>query len=198
MNLALASLLFILLTSLCAVPSRNAASARLFTSDQPKSSNSQRTGAVQKYQATVSKEEAIFTFPIPPHRRYEVSDRGLLGIHVIKVRNINQDYEFGFYLDNPLDGALGMVEGNLNDLLNAPMGFFKAFRVSNGSAQDLNEVKVEGFADNNLDKLTIRVSGKKSVEALFSGRSKYCTFESRILDGAVRKTSVRVVVAYRP
>src|SRR5688572_23069143 len=76
-----------------------------------------------EYQAIVRRDEAVFVFPISRNRQYEFWDRGMLGIHVIKVRNKNEDFEVGFYIDNPLGGALGLSEGNLGDILSAPTGF---------------------------------------------------------------------------
>jgi hypothetical protein len=167
-------------------------------SGQRKGSNSRPLDAGSKYQAIVGKDEAVFIFPIPTQRQYEFTDRGILGIHVIKVRNNNEDFEFGFYIDNPLDGALGLGEGNLRELLSAPMGFFKAFKLTKESIHDLDDVRVQGFANDNLSKLTIKVSGNKGLQRLFSGKNPYCTFESRTRDGHYPKTSVRVPIVYGP
>jgi hypothetical protein len=77
---------------------------------QRKGSNPRPLNAGSKYQAIVGKDEAVFIFPIPTQRQYEFTDRGILGIHVIKISNNNEDFEFGFYIDNPLDGALGLCK----------------------------------------------------------------------------------------
>lgn len=171
-------------------------SLTFMASGQRKGGDPRPVKAGTKYQAIVGKDEAVFTFPIPAQRQYEFTDRGILGIHVIKVRNSNEDFEFGFYIDNPLDGALGLGEGNLRELLSAPMGFFKAFRLSKQSIHDLDDVRVQGFANDNLDTLTIKLSGRMGLERLFSGRSRYCTFQSRLRDGRHTKTSVRVPIVY--
>lgn len=175
-----------------------AASLAFNTSVQLKHADAPPIHLASEYQAIVRRDEAVFIFPIPRNRQYEFWDRGMLGIHVIKVRNKNEDFELGFYIDNPLGGALGLGEGNLGDILSAPTGFFKAFKIGNRTLRDLNNIRVEGFASEKLDQLTIRVLGAENVRRLFSGKSKFCTFESRVRDGRHSKTSVRVPIVYGP
>ncbi len=165
------------------------------------------------YQAIVGTREATFTFPVTPHQQYDWSERGIIGIWLVKIRNGNQQYECGYSIDNPLGGALGSAGGTLNELLTeAGVGeagagrFWQCNRVTARSMSEVNDVTVRGVLSDDQRKLMITLSGT-GLKRLFSSKPQYCVlFESNILNGRSSFTpkqqnpdhSTRVAITYRP
>lgn len=144
--------------------------------------------AQKSFQAIVNENEATFTFPLNPEQEYEWSSGGLTYQWSVIVTNNKKRYELGFFLYTP-QGASSDESGNINALLEAGQ-----FSVWSGN-KVLDSIKVSGFANEAKDKLTIKISDKKSIQLLFSSKPKYVTF-STLLELFEKPTNVRVPVEY--
>lgn len=144
--------------------------------------------AQNNFQAVVNEDDATFTFPLNPKQEYEWSSGGLTYQWSVIVTNNRKRYEFGFYLYTAM-GASPTESGDINALLKAgQLSVWSGTKV-------LDSVKVDGFASEAKDKLTIKITGKKSVQLLFSSKSKYVTF-STLLELFEKPTNVQVPVQY--
>jgi hypothetical protein len=146
------------------------------------------TAAQSHFEATVSANEATFTFPLNPNEEHEWSSGGLSYQWSVKVTNNRKLYDFGFYLFTPM-GASATESGDINKLLEA--GQFSAW----SSNKVVNNIKVKGYANDNNDKLTIQIADKNSIQLLFSGKPKYVTF-STLSDPFDKPKNQRVTVKY--
>lgn len=144
--------------------------------------------AQKNFQALVNDDEATFTFPLNPKQEYEWSSGGLTYQWSVTVMNNRKRYEFGFFLYTAM-GVSPTESGDINALLEA--GQFSVWR----GTKVLDSVKVDGYASENKDKLTIKITDKKSIQLLFSSKPKYVTF-STVLELFEKPTNVRVPVKY--
>lgn len=152
------------------------------------------TSSIGKFQAVVGNDEATFVFPIRPQKRYEWYGGGVQYAWEVRLKNKNRNYEVGFSLTTPLSGGFA-ASGDFQVLLNS--GQFSAWRVVRKTAEVIieviEEVSVEGFSSEKHDRLTIKVTGSKAVQLLFSGKPKSVIFFTKILN---KSTSVIVPVTY--
>ncbi|HQU84322.1 MAG TPA: hypothetical protein PKY59_14390 [Pyrinomonadaceae bacterium] len=144
--------------------------------------------AQKSFQAAVNDDEAVFTFPLNPKQEYEWSSGGLTYQWSLIVTNNRKRYEFGFFLYTP-QGASSDESGDINALLEAGQ-----FSVWSGN-KVLDTVSVSGYANQNKDKLTIKITDKKSIQLLFSGKPKFVTF-STVLELFEKPKNVKVPVKY--
>lgn len=162
-----------------------------------------------KHQAVVDVNEASFIFPINPTQRYEWCPGGLQYAWTIEVNSNNQNFELGYFMFTAM-GASPCGQGNIQTLLRD--GQFDIFRQDGESGSVITGLTEEGFAtyeDNYSDeffiektivtgmatqnKLTIKLTGAKTIQRLFANQPKQITFNSQILE---RKKSVNVPVTY--
>lgn len=144
--------------------------------------------AQKNFQAVVNDNEATFTFPLNPNQEYEWASGGLTYQWSVIVTNNRKRYEFGFSLYTA-QGASPTETGDINALLKAgQLSVWSGTKV-------LDNVKVEGYASKAKDKLTIKITGRKSIQLLFSSKPKYVTF-STLLELFEKPTNVRVPVKY--
>lgn len=144
--------------------------------------------AQSNFEAVVSEDEAIFTFPLNSDEEYEWSSGGLSYKWSVKVINNRKSYDFGFYLFTPM-GASSTETGDINKLLEA--GQFSVW--SNNKV--LKNIKVEGYANEEKDKLIIKITDKNSIQLLFSGKPKFVIF-STLSDPFDKPKNQRVTVKY--
>ena len=149
-----------------------------------------KSSGAGKFQAVVGKDEATFIFPIKPKKRYEWSSGGLQYAWLVKIKNKNRNSEVGYSLFTPM-GATPTESGNFQDLLDN--GQFDVWTVAGKTGSVVEEVSVEGFASDKQDKLTIKLTGSKAVQLLFSGKPQSVVFYTKILN---KTTSVKVPVTY--
>lgn len=162
-----------------------------------------------KYRAVVDENEAVFTFPLNPKQRYEWCPGGLKYAWFVKINANNQDFELGYFMFTAM-GASPCGEGNIHKLLKD--GQFGLFRQINESGALITGVTQEGFANyegNYSDdflvekivvsgfatrnKLTIKLTGAKTIRLLFAKQPKRIIFTSQILEN---KKSVTVPTTY--
>ncbi len=141
------------------------------------------------YEANVSADSAVFTFPINPRQKYTWSNGGLAYKWSIAVRNNGKNYDFGFYLFTPMGASLD-ESGDINALLRA--GQFSAWNNDNV----ISNIRVEGSANQTRDRLTIKVSGRVPLQLLFSGKPQFVTFSNQLgVDAEPTNNQVRVSYA---
>jgi hypothetical protein len=148
-----------------------------------------KSSGIGKFQAVVGKDEATFIFPIKTQKRYEWYGGGLQYAWQVKIKNKNRNYEVGYSLFTSM-GATPTESGNFQDLLNN--GQFDAWSIA-GKTGSVMEVSVKGFANDKQDKLTIKLTGSKAVQLLFSGKPQSIVFYTKILN---KTTSVKIPVTY--
>lgn len=149
-----------------------------------------KSSGTGEFQAVVGRAEATFVFPIKPQRRYEWSSGGLQYTWHVKIKNRNRNYDVGYYLFTPM-GATPPESGSFQDLLDN--GQFSVWKGSSVARSVVEEVSVAGFASEQQDKLTIKVTGRKAIQLLFSGKPQSVVFFTEILNKA---TSTKVPVTY--
>jgi hypothetical protein len=130
----------------------------------------------------------------------------------VEVNSGNQDFEFGYSM-SPKWGASPCGQGNIQKLLRkGQFSLFKRDSEDNSTQYTLvTGLTREGFItyDNNADvslvekpvvsgfaspnKLTIKLSGTKSLQRLFANQPKYLTFTSQLLEN---KKTESVLVTY--
>jgi len=183
-----------------------------FVAGQRKPKKSTFVPQTVKYQAVVDKNEAVFTFPLKPSQRYEFCSRGLRYVWSVEVNSDSQDFEFGYFL-SPKWEFSSCGQGNIQKLLRK--GQFSLFKrksedtsteytvvtgltaegfvtYDNFSDESLIEKPiVSGFASSN--KLTIKLSGTKSLQLLFANQPKYLNFTTQTLEN---NKNVSVLVTY--
>lgn len=138
------------------------------------------------FKATISQSEAAFEFPLDPNYEYSWNSGGLT--YAWNVKTASPKCELGFFLFTA-QGAGVTEEGDINKVLEA--GQFSVFC----GGRIRNDMKVSGFASEAKDKLTIVLTGAKSIKLLFGTKPKYVTFE-RVLELFEKPKVTRVAVAY--
>lgn len=138
------------------------------------------------FKATISSAEARFEFPIDPNYEYSWNSGGLT--YAWNIKTVSPNCEIGFSLYTA-QGAGVTEEGNINKVLEA--GQFSAF--CGGRVR--NDIRVSGFANNEKNKLTVVITGAKSVKLLFATKPKHITFE-RVLELFEKPKVNRVPVVY--
>ena len=138
------------------------------------------------FKATVSLSEATFEFPVNPNYEYSWNSGGLT--YAWNVKTVSPKCEIGFSLYTA-QGAGVTEEGDINKVLAA--GEFSAF--CGGRVR--NDIQVSGFANDTRDKLTIVLSGEKSIKLLFGTKPRHVSFE-RVLELFEKPKVSRVTVIY--
>ena len=153
----------------------------------------QAAGAAAAYTATVKKDEARFTMPVPardvwrwrvPETR-EHAREYMLGV---KVVNEGQEYSFGFFLWKSPGSTQGA--GRFSSLLEAGQKSIFA-RTSAGRNTIIRDAFVKARQEGG--RLVITVSGRKNVARLFSGRPAEVTFQTQLPGEALTSQTVPVV-----
>jgi len=135
-----------------------------------------------RFSAVVSKNEGVFTLPIPPKkswswRRPETGDNKQEYRMDVTVKSADKDYTFGFYLWKRAGARDG--SGSLNDLISTGQkSLFE--RTEPGRMAIVRDadvkVKVKG------DQLVISLRGNNHLKRLFSSRPAEATFKIRFPD----------------
>jgi hypothetical protein len=172
-----------------------------FVAGQRKTKKTSSFPQAVKYQAVIDKNEAVFTFPLKPSQKYEFCSRGLQYVWNVAVNSDDQDFVFGFSV-SPKWAVSPCGKGDIQKLLRkGQFSLFKREREGNSTSHTLvTGLTEEGFltyADNvedplietpvvsgfaNSNKLTIKLSGTRSLQRLFADQPKYLTFTSQLLE----------------
>jgi hypothetical protein len=136
--------------------------------------------------ATVSNTEATFVFPLSPKRQYEWFSGGLQYTRHINVANNGRRYEFGFYLFMPM-GATPAGRGDLQQLITAGQCSIWS------RSKALQILPIECSTNQAQDRVIVKLSGDQAVRRFFSGKPRYVTFTSWLLEV---KHSTQVPVTY--
>lgn len=180
-----------------------------FATGQSKNRKSTLTSQTVKYQAIVDENEAVFIFPLKPNQQYEWFPGGLQYAWTVKVNLNNQDFEFGYYMFTA-QGAGSGGQGNIQKLLKD--GQFSLWKQNSESGSTIIGLTEEGFAtyeDNYSDdflvektiisgiatqnKLTVKLSGAKTIQKLFANQPKQITLTSQTTQS---EQSVSIPVIY--
>lgn len=157
------------------------------------SARGQASDAAGAYTATVGKDEARFTMPVPVRDKWkwhmrETKENGREYMLSVKVQNEGQVYSFGFFLWKFPRSSEG--SGRFSSLLDAGQ---KSLFASDGAGHNLiiRDAGVKARQDGG--RLVITVSGRKNVARLFSGRPAEVTFQTQLPDEAPTSQAVPVV-----
>lgn len=149
------------------------------------------------YQAIVSKNEAVFTFPLSPEREYRWSSGGLTYEWSVTVNGKGGANEFGFYLFTAM-GASTLENGDIHALLQA--GQCSMFKVVPGGTYSDSDVEVAAAeikcsANDDRTSLTVRLLGEDSIKHFFLRRPPFVSFRTRLGLGS-KPAVARVPVRY--
>lgn len=142
-------------------------------------------------QIIINGSEAILVFPIKTRKIWEWHSGGLQYTWHAKITNNQINYEFGFYLFEPM-GATPSGNGTFQQLLKE--GQFSVWENKSESVSVVEGARVEGTFDQSRQTLSIRLIGAKWVQMLFSQKPKYCICYSYI-QGKTR--SIKLPIVYK-
>ena len=139
----------------------------------------QAAAASAGYTATVKRDEARFTLPVPQRavwrwRRADPRESAREYAMSVSVKNEGQEYTFGFFLWKPRRAA-AEGRGGLSELLDDGQESLFARTVA-GHMVIVRDAGVKVRHDG--ERVIITVKGRKNVARLFSGRPAEVTFET--------------------
>jgi hypothetical protein len=128
------------------------------------------------YHAVVTRDEAVFTFPVDPKDQYEWCPGGLQYAWNVKTGNFQNGFEFGFSLFTSM-GAARCDQGKLEDVLQE--GQFSVWKLEGNGSSVVPGVIVEHSLSRGGSSLNIIIKGKDTINLLFSQKPAHVVFQSQ-------------------